>query len=892
MKLRGALVALVALAVGVGACASEPGASGGGADAGGSADIGAGDAVSDAGAQDIIGGDAAITDVSDAAGDGAAGDAVDATPGDADAGDGAAVDAAAQDAGAGPSGTWEQILPASIKKEHVFKGVWVADAAHILLAGVDGILVRSDGDLWTVLSEGEWPNFNGLWGTAADDAWAVGFAGAIAHWNGASWTAPSGCLVDGDCEDGDPCTVDSCDTTGLCSYAASGLAGCCGGAAFQAGFDDGAPGWTFADLYATDDTKGGILWQVVSFVGADGKPRYTSPPSALYFGDPAHPCMDGSGGVCPSFSNGLVVGATATSPSFTVPVAAKASASFNVIVDSETGEYFDRLTLAVLVGGVATEVWVKSETSLDFVPVQVDLSTWVGQEIQLRFAFDSVDSFGNEGEGAWIDDLVVMTSCSGDPGEAPAFGTLFDVWGSGPDDLWAVGIGGQLAHFGGTSWVPVTVGTPTPWAIRALGGAAGELLAGGEGGLLLETHGGSFVEPPKPPSGNINAVWAGSSTFRWAVGDGGVALLDLGEGWQAVTAPTGNTLYGVWGGASGVVYVVGDGGVILALNGGGFVPELSGVTTALRAVWTDGDAAIAVGDEGVALHRQGGSWVAMATGTTQPLVSLSALSATDAWAVGKNGVILRWDGAQWKDASNPLPADYLAVYAGAADDVWMVGDKGVMIHWVGGEYAQVKSPFGEAPLYALWGTGPTDVYAAGDGFVIHWNGTSWTSVATSGAPVNLRAVCGSAADNVLAVGAGGVIFRWDGKNWAYQPIDPIVYADGSEGQVSDQLHGCWARSAALMFAVGENGTVVEWDGTSWKTGSNQSAASLRSVWADSDEHAIAVGVGGAIVEWDGQQWLPMASGSVATLYDLHGTGLDNLYVVGDIGTILRFVPAK
>lgn len=800
-----------------------------------------------------------------------------------------ADDVAAPPDDVGPIGTWEQILPPNIKKEHVFKGVWVGGAETVLLAGVDGILVRGDTTKWSILSEGEWPNFNGIWGTSPSDAWAVGFAGAIAHWNGMSWTAPSGCLTDADCQDGDPCTVDVCAETGLCSHPPAGLPGCCGGEAWSATFDAGLGGWQVQDLYADVPDKGGIVWSVVSTIGADGKPRYTSPPSALYFGDPSAPCV-GGGGTCPSFNNGKVVGASATSPAIQLPVAGQVVASFQIYVDTEAGESFDRVALNVLHGANVTQVWAKKDAPKAFLPVTVDISKFSGQSIALQLVFDSVDSFGNEGEGVYVDDLVIVTHCTAAPTDAPTFGTLFDVWGSGPKDLWAVGVNGALAHYSGSAWAPVTLGSQTPWPIRALGGADGELLAGCESGLVLQTVGGAFTEAQTPPSGAINAVWSGGSAFRWAVGAGGVILLDAGDGWTSLSSPTANALRGVWGASSGDVYAVGDGGTILHLVGGGFVPEVSGTPSNLRAVWTDGQTAIAVGDDGVALHRSGNAWTPVATGTSQALLALSVRSAQDAWAVGKNGAIRRWDGAAWKDASNPLSADYFGVYAGAPDDVWVVGDKGVMVHWDGDEYKQVESPFGEAPLYAVWGTGPSEVYAAGDGFIIRWNGKSWMSVATQGAPVTLRGVCGSGPDNVLVVGAGAVIFRWDGKNWAFQPIKPIVYADGSTGPVSDQLHGCWARSTDLMFAVGENGTIVEWDGEVWERGANQHPASLRSVYAVTDALAFAVGIGGTIVRWDGQQWQPMASGSVATLFDIHGSTLDDITVVGDIGTILRFAP--
>ena len=46
------------------------------------------------------------------------------------------------------------------------------------------------------------------------------------------------------------------------------------------------------------------------------------------------------------------------------------------------------------------------------IPVSVNLPTQVaGRSIRVQFAFDSVDDLGNQGEGAYIDDVVVSSIC-------------------------------------------------------------------------------------------------------------------------------------------------------------------------------------------------------------------------------------------------------------------------------------------------------------------------------------------------------------------------------------------------------------------------------------------------------------------------------------------------
>ena len=166
----------------------------------------------------------------------------------------------------------------------------------IHLIGADGIAVHYQGDYWEVLTEGFWPNLNGIWGFAPDDIWAVGISGTVLHYDGTKWSEPGGCESAVDCDDENPCTIDSCES-GKCLYEASQEEGCCGGTLFETNWDSGElDGWTVLDP-VVDPAVG---WHVFSHSGADGVPRYVSPFNALYFGNPTVPCSV-AGTLCPNF---------------------------------------------------------------------------------------------------------------------------------------------------------------------------------------------------------------------------------------------------------------------------------------------------------------------------------------------------------------------------------------------------------------------------------------------------------------------------------------------------------------------------------------------------------------------------------------------------------------
>lgn len=96
------------------------------------------------------------------------------------------------------NGTWSQ-LPAAPGTDREFLGVW-GTSSDVFVVGrgpAGAIVVRYNG-AWaeTVLpavAGGDEPAAFAVWGTAADNVYAVGSNGLLARWNGATWsTVPSG----------------------------------------------------------------------------------------------------------------------------------------------------------------------------------------------------------------------------------------------------------------------------------------------------------------------------------------------------------------------------------------------------------------------------------------------------------------------------------------------------------------------------------------------------------------------------------------------------------------------------------------------------------------------------------------------------------------------------
>jgi hypothetical protein len=155
-------------------------------------------------------------------------------------------------------------------------------------------------------------------------------------------------------------------------------------------------------------------------------------------------------------------------------------------------------------------------------------------------------------------------------------------------------------------------------------------------------------------------------------------------------------------------------------------------------------------------------------------------------------------------------------------------------------------------LLSVWGLSSTDVFAVGGprgngnpSAVLHYDGTSWTDLH-----------------------AGGTETFW----WVAGTSDTDVWM------------------------VGENGRIAHWDGTSFTPHTSGTTATLYGVWPASTTDVWAVGgtpEGGTsqpndvLLHYDGTGWtpspLPQTLGR--TFFKIWGTGSDNVYVVGEYGTI-------
>lgn len=840
----------------------------------------------------------APVDAWDAAGDGVAEvvpvdvPAVDTIPGDA----GDLLDGESGDVGE-VQGHWVQLY-SPLSGDHVLKSVWgFADGSAWAVGEAGSVVKQAPGESFSIAWED--PNFdilNGVWGAAPGNLWGVGMYGIIVHSADGEWSVPNFCEDDGDCVATDPCFVGVCvDST--CQFTGSGLEGCCGGATLETGFD--LPGdeslFTVTDLYPGT----GVTWQAASLADpVTGEPRATSGAGALYFGDPDVPCPGDPMKMCPTFDAGTPVGAQATSPLVSVPAnATEPVLGFQILLDVESNPDSDVFEVRVIEGPQETVVWHKGaiggSTNKQFVPVKVDLSDWIGADIQIRFHFDSVDASANASEGIYLDDLSLTSECLY-PAENEEFGTLWSVWGAGEDDIFAVGSAGSVAHFDGSRWSRQAGGKT--YDLRGIGGVSeDDVVMVGNGGLLLHAKGNSgWQEEESPLAGSFKRVWGAAPNTYVAVGAFGALIRYDGFEWVSDSGLTAANLNGVYGFSPNNIVVCGSDGVLFRYNGSGWTTQESGTSEDLYGVWgSSPDDIYLVGSGGKVFHHtMGAEWDEEETPTGYTLTGVWGSSSEIVYAVGEYGTVLRRTGGVWEKMNSGTDANLTDVWGVSADDVWASGLLGTVIHFDGDSWDTIDTGL-PIEYYDVWGTGTDDVYLVGQyGLLMHWDGAAW-KVALSSTTANLRDVHGLGADDVYAVGQAATIMHYDGKGWGIQPVQPYQMPDGSQFIVEDQLNGVFAVSDEDAWAVGNNGTIVRFNGETWNLNpTGLDPYTLRGVFGWDADHVWAVGAEGTILYFDGQQWLEQESGVVATLYDVWGDAMGNTYAVGDAGTILAFVPVE
>ena len=160
--------------------------------------------------------------------------------------------------------------------------------------------------------------------------------------------------------------------------------------------------------------------------------------------------------------------------------------------------------------------------------------------------------------------------------------TVQGIWGSSPDDVWAVGFigntGGAAFHriaskdMDNPDWTMTDIQSST--VLNSVWGSGpNDVWAVGRQGTIRHYTGGAarWDVVDSPTTQDLNAVWGTGPSDVWIAGDGGTLLHWDGSKWRRLVAsyPIGKNpnLYGIWASGPTDVWAVGASGTVLHSSG-------------------------------------------------------------------------------------------------------------------------------------------------------------------------------------------------------------------------------------------------------------------------------------------------------------------------------------
>lgn len=774
--------------------------------------------------------------------------------------------------------------------------------SSIFIAGANGLICvsRDNGANWEPFNTGTTETFTGLSFSSSTNGFAVGTNGTICIYNGSTWVAQNpGIATDFNEVKIVRNTAWAVGSGGvICRY--DGTA-----------WVDASPGVS-EDFYSVSFLREGLGIAV----GANGllcrydgsewvevRTRVTTNLRSVLVVDENTICIVGDGGVLvESYDGGrtwqgLSVGAPATLRALTVVEGrgfafGSRGAGFRTSVASQPSSLTGVNTgTARQINGASFSASQNGIIVTNGGGVRVTSDggrTWTDSLTNVENDIYAIRQVGNVAYLAGENGLICISTDNGvtwqaqDTGDVSATFTALSFTSS--TNGFAVGTGGTICFYNGTSWVEQATGRPdvdfygistgggTPWAV-------------GSGGVICRYNGSSWEEV----SVGITTDFYGVSFLRedlgFAVGAEGVICRYNGTEWMALNSGTRATFRSVVIVDESTIVVSGDGGIVCQSTDGGqtwqnrTVGSSRGATTLTYA----GGRAYTFGEGGTGYQftvpRQPAGLTRLSTGAEGGINGAWFTSSRNGFlTTNGGGVRVTSDGGRTWSTLNTGVSNNITAIRQVGSETFLVGANGLICRSTdNGETWESYAVGTEETLTALSFTSTTSGFAVGTrGTICIYDGTRWVEQA-SGTDADFNGV--SAVGNTAwAVGSGGVICVY--RNGSWEAVQTGVTAD---------FYGVSFLREDLGFAVGAGGLLCRYNGTEWVALSSGTTTALRTVLVLDDRTILATGDGGLVCRSTdgGQTWQVVSVGTSQDLVALSASG-SQAYTFGRSGAAFRF----
>jgi hypothetical protein len=399
--------------------------------------------------------------------------------------------------------------------------------------------------------------------------------------------------------------------------------------------------------------------------------------------------------------------------------------------------------------------------------------------------------------------------------------TLHGVWAVG-SSAWAVGLEGTVVHWTGTAWNPVAA--PAAGNLLSVSGISDtEVWVGGLQGAVHRWTGSAWEDKATGGTASVNSlivvasndVWAGTSAALLHYD--GAQWTDAGIGGVTDVVKAANGDYWATSSASTFHYA-----------GGSWAADALAPTDGRRAWANASNDVWIVTESGYAHHFDGVDWTRIGTAGKEMVVGASLKD--EIWFGGPNGRVLLWDGTALhtlgETPSKPLVDErkIMSIVALSETEAWATGEYGIVFEWNGSAWTQLPKNLHalntsdvEDGNFDIWPKSKTELYLVGGnqypgrgysrGFLEKWDGTNWSTLATRN-DVDLKGVWGLAANDLFIASSGlaglNLALRWNGT-----ALSEIT------GTAPAGLHDVVGSSASDVWFIGGS-EMAQFDGTTLK----------------------------------------------------------------------------
>lgn len=435
-------------------------------------------------------------------------------------------------------GTWKRMASTYSGNLYTLFGTSESD---VWAAGDAGTLLHYDGSKWTQATSPTASRLEALWGSAPGDVYAVGAGGAILRYNGTAWSAQ-----------GSPTTQTLHGLWGVSS----------------------------SQAYAVGDGPTALMWNGATWGGdTSGVSNATSDSLTTLW------TSDVQSWSAPSATIGRLILRSGTWQSQTVSAAVArinhmhGIATTNVwgvgdeglILRYTTGWGPESLGFHEPLGGgfalTATQAWAFGTQGTVY---RWNGSLWASE----KGGFTSPAAmFGLDSDYLWVAaGGALYRRRSGTWGVDTSTGrALTGIWGARTQQVFAVGVGGQVLRYDGTSWSPVALAVLQD--LYAISGCSdSDVWAVGALGTILHYDGSAWnvvVSSEIGQARNLIAVHCTTDGALWVLRADGRAFRRSGSGWAGFDTGVASPR-ALWGPSKHELWVVGATGQIGGSAGGAF----------------------------------------------------------------------------------------------------------------------------------------------------------------------------------------------------------------------------------------------------------------------------------------------------------------------------------